>query len=284
MRHSKIYLIGILLSLLLTACDALPQMATITPTRRFSAATLAPSPEVLIQNSDEIYGDSVRDGQSNPTAAALPVDAPLPPLQSGGVSDTGARPIQVVVNEQLTVIGDLYVRGSTDNRVAGILILAEEVASWGSLPSQLFEGGYTVLVIDTPSPFLAENLDVLLRSLSENGSIDPARMAIIGAQETADTALLGCAIFEICDAVVMLSPQNRDALLNVLPNYNPRPMLLVASTSDAISFATASSLATSFAEGSQYIEQPTGVGTGLLTLNSNLGTAVINWLDTVLNE
>ncbi|MEO1290159.1 MAG: hypothetical protein AAFV93_20600 [Chloroflexota bacterium] len=269
------------LSIFVTACDVLPQVPTVTPTRRFTASTLEPSPEVLIQNSDELYGDDVRDGQSNPTAAALPVDAPLPPLQSGSISETGAQPIQIFLNDQIILTGDIYVRGSTDDRVAGILILAEDIPAWGSLPAELFDAGYTVLVVQIPIPFLAENLDTLLRSLSENGSVDPARLAVIGAQSSADTALLGCAIFEICDAVVLLSPQNRDALLNVLPNYNPRPMFLVASTADATSFATASSLATSFAEGSQYIEQPTGTGTGLLTLNSNLSGALVNWFTTV---
>ena len=266
--------------LLLSACNVLPEPIEPTATRRFSAPTLAPSPEVAIQNSEDIYG-TVTDGQSNPTAAALPVDAALPPLQSGLASDGGAQPIQIFLVDGSSVTGDLYEQVASEGRSAGILILGQDVTAWGSLPSDLFNAGYTVLVIDLPNVLRAEDMDVLLTSLSENGSTDPARLVAMGAEETADMALLGCAIYPICDAVVMLSPQSRGTILNVLPNFNPRPMFIAASLNDAESYATASSVATSFAEGSQFIEQSTGSGTGLLTLNSELSNFIITWLGTV---
>lgn len=270
-----------LLLLFITACDVLPQVPTITPTRRFTAPTLAPSPEVLIQNSDEIYGDTIRDGQSNPTAAALPVNAPLPPIQSGGISETGAQPIQIFMEDASIVTGNLYQSGSTDNRSPGILILAQSLEAWGSLPADLFNAGYTVLIVNLPDILRAEDMNVLLTSLAEAGSVDPSRIAVIGAENTADMAIFGCAIYEICDAVIMLSPQSRGAILNVLPNFNPRPMFIAVALNDAESYATASSIATSFAEGSRFVEQSTGTGTGLLTLNSELGVMIIDWLSTV---
>ncbi|MGB7341409.1 MAG: hypothetical protein WBC91_21110, partial [Phototrophicaceae bacterium] len=230
--------IWLILILVITACDVLPQAITPSPTRRFSAATLAPTEAITIQNSDEIYGDTIRDGQSNATAAALPVDAPLPPLQSGGVSATGAQPIQIFLADSTLITGDLYEHGSTDNRSAGILILAQEATSWGNLAPQLFEAGYTVLVVNLGNRLFADDLNVLLRSLSENGAVDPARIAVIGAESTADMALLGCAIDAICDAVVMLSPQSRGAILNLLPKYNPRPMFISDSPSNSDSYAT----------------------------------------------
>ncbi|GAB5494001.1 MAG: hypothetical protein Phog2KO_42160 [Phototrophicaceae bacterium] len=269
-----------LIVFIISACNVLPQQIEPTATRRFSAPTLAPSPEVVIQNSDEIYGD-ITDGQSNPTAAALPVDAALPPLQSGITSDSGARPIQIFLENGTEITGDLYQQSASDTRSAGVLILGRDVTAWGSLPSELFSAGYTVLVLNLPDVLLAEDMDVLLTSLSENGSVDPARLVAIGAEETADMALLGCTIYPICDAVVMLSPQSRGAILNVLPSFNPRPMFIAASLNDAESYATASSIATSFADGSQFIEQSTGTGTGLLTLNSELSNFIITWLGTV---
>ena len=268
------------LCVIISACNVLPQQIEPTATRRFSAPTLAPSPEVVIQNSDEIYGD-ITDGQSNPTAAALPVDAALPPLQSGITSDSGARPIQIFLENGIAVTGDLYQQSASEHRSAGVLILGRGITAWGSLPSDLFSAGYTVLVLNLPDVLLAEDMDVLLTSLSENGSVDPARLVAIGAEETADMALLGCTIYPICDAVVMLSPQSRSAILNVLPSFNPRPMFIAASLNDAESYATASSIATSFADGSQFIEQSTGTGTGLLTLNSELSNFIITWLGTV---
>ncbi len=279
----RIYLFAFTFALMLTACDALPQIPTITPTRRFTDVTLAPSPEVLIQNSDELYGDDIRDGQSNPTAAALPVNAPLPPLQSGGLSETGAQAVQIFMPDGTSLNGDLYESGSSDNRSAGILILAQSLESWGSLPADLFNTGYTVLVMNLPDILRAEDMDVLLTSLSENGSVDPGRIAVIGAEQTADMAILGCAIYEICDAVIMLSPQSRGAILNVLPNFNPRPMFIAAALNDAESYTTASSVATSFSENSRFVEQSTGTGTGLLTLNSELSVMMIDWLSIVWN-
>jgi len=274
----------VILMLILTACNALPQPIEPTLTRNFTAATLPASPTVAIRNSDEIYGDTILDGQSNPTAAALPVDAPLPPVAAGIAGETGAQTVQIVVEDGTTLIGELYEDTTRENRVPGLLIVGDDVQVWNSLALGLFDAGYTVLVIALPQNPRAELLDTLLTSLSENGTVDPARIAVIGAENFADFAFLGCTIYEICDAVVMLSPQNRDAILNVLPNYNPRPLFLAASQNDANSYATASSIATSFADGSRFVEQSTGSGTGLLALNSELSNFIITWLGTVWNN
>jgi len=268
-------------ALIISACNALPQAPDPTATRRFTAETLAPTEVIQIQNSQELYGNDITDGQSNPTAAALPVDAALPPLQSGSIGDTGAQAIQMFLEDGTAVSGNLYENGSTDARTAGILIVGHEVEAWGSLPSDLFNAGYTVLVVNMPGLMRAEDMQVLLTSLSENGSVDPARIAAIGAEDSADMVILGCAIYEICDAVVMLSPQSRSAILNVLPNFNPRPMFIAAGQNDAESYATASSIATSFSPASRLVEQSTGSGTGLLTLNSELSVMIIDWLSTV---
>lgn len=275
------YRLPFALFLLLTACNVLPQAPEPTSTRNFTAPTIAPSPTVQILNSDEIYGDNIVDGQSNATAAALPVDAPLPPVQAGITGESGAQVVQIFLEDGSSVMGELYEQGDSDNRVAGILIIGQEIDGWASLASDLFNAGYTVLVIDLPENPRAEIMDTLLTSLSENGTVDPARIAAIGAEASADFAFLGCTIYEICDAVVMLSPQSRNAILNVLPNYNPRPLFLAASLNDAESYATAASIATSFADGSRFVEQSTGTGTGLLALNSELSNFVITWLATV---
>lgn len=278
MKH-LIYLL--IFTMFLSACDALPQAVDPTATRRFTAETLAPTEVIQIQNSQELYGDNITDGQSNPTAAALPVDAALPPIQSGTIGETGTQAIQIFLEDGRAINGSLYENGSTDARTAGILIVGREIEAWGSLPSELFDAGYTVLVVNLPGIMRAEDMQVLLTSLSETGSVDPARIAAIGAEESADMVILGCAIYEICDAVVMLSPQSRSAILNVLPNFNPRPMFIAAGQNDAESFATASSIATSFSPESRFVEQSTGSGTGLLTLNSNLSVMIIDWLSTV---
>ncbi|MGJ3240208.1 MAG: hypothetical protein ACFE0Q_15985 [Anaerolineae bacterium] len=270
----------IVLALSLIACNVvLPQVPTPTPTRQFTGATQVPTAPVIIQNSEELYGDNIADGQSNATAASLPVDSALPPLQSGNLSETGAQAIQIFLADGASVTGTLHEPLERAGRVAGVLIVSDTEQTWGNLPPTLRDAGYTVLLVDLPSAQLrAADMDVLLSSLSEMGSVDPGRIVAIGAGRTADMTLLGCAVYEICDAVVLLSPQSRDALLNVLPNFNPRPMLLITSLNDADSYATTSALAGRFAEGSRLIEQSTGRGTSLLSLNSNLDDTIAQWL------
>jgi hypothetical protein len=278
-RHQKKMpmILGFFIILLVSACSILPQAPTVTPVRNLSAPTLAASPTVPIRTSDEIYGDTILDGQSNPTAQALPVDAPLPPLQSGTMSEAGAVSVQLVLEDGQFVLGDLYENPEV-GRVAGILLLARDKFTWGRLPVELLSAGFTVLVVELPPVARAVDMDVLLTSLSEEGTVDPARIAVIGASEGADMALLGCAVYLICDALVLLSPQNGESLVNVLPNFNPRPMLVISARNDSESYAAATILSSRFAEGSQFMQAATGRGTGLLALNSELNGAIVEWL------
>ena len=279
--HFYKLLLFFFVTILVSACDALPQ-ASFEPVRRLSAPTLAASPTVPIFNSDEIYGDTITDGQSDPTAQALPVDAPLPPLQSGLINEAGGQSIQIILENAQLMDGELY-ENPDAGRVAGVLLLAPDRLTWGSLPADLYANGFTVLLVEMPTVARAADMDVLLTSLSEQGTVDPSRIAAIGAGEGADMALLGCAVYEICDAVVLLSPQNGEALVNVLPNFNPRPILVIAARNDTASYEAAARLSTAFAEGSQFMQPATGQGTGLLALNSDLHSEIIRWLSGVWN-
>jgi hypothetical protein len=263
-----------LILLILTAC--LPAAPEATATRRFTA----PSPTVNIQTSDEIYGDSIRDGQNDPTAAALPRDSALPPLDTGSISETGAMMVDLFLSDGTALNAYLY-QPNTEGRGAGVMLIGEALDAWGSLPNDLQAAGFTALVVELPTLLRAEDMDSLLLSFSENGTVDPSKIAVLGSMAGADMALFGCAVYPLCDAVVLLSPQSRDSLLNVLPNFNPRPMLVIVGQSDEESYAAAIGLAASFAEGSQLLEQSSGRGAGLLALNSNLNPAIVAWLQGV---
>lgn len=275
----------ILILLVMTGCSGLPQSATLTPTRHLSAPTLAPSPTTLIRNSDELYGDTQFGGvgQNSLTAAGLPNNAAMPPLQSGTREPGGAETVQLVLNSGQILLGDLYEQIMPENRVPGILIIGRDRLSWGLLPAELFSGGYTVLVVEMPQDVQPSDLDVLLTSFSENGTVDPGRIAVIGAEDTADMALIGCAAYAICDAAVLLSPIEREHLINSLVDFNPRPLFVVAGQNDAQGYETSVALAADFAEGSQFVELASGRGTGLLALNSDLSQAIAQWLNTVFN-
>jgi hypothetical protein len=267
-----------LVLLILAAC--LPAAPEPTATRRFTAPTLAPSPTVNIQTSDEIYGDSIRDGQNDPTAAALPRDSALPPLDTGSISETGAMMVDLFLSDGTALNAHLY-QPNTEGRGAGIMLIGEALDAWGTLPNDLQAAGFTALVVELPALLRAEDMDTLLLSFSENGTVDPSKIAVIGSMAGADIALFGCAVYPLCDAVVLMSPQSRDSLLNVLPNFNPRPMLVIVGQSDEESYAAATGLAASFAAGSQLLEQSSGTGAGLLALNSELNGAIVAWLQAV---
>jgi hypothetical protein len=266
----------LLLLIILAACTPAPEAS---PTHRFTAPTLAPSPTVDFQNSDELYGE-ITDGQNSATAAALPRDSALPPLDTGEISASGAMMAELILDDGTVLNAYLY-QPNTEGRGAGIMLIGEALDAWGSLPVDLQTAGFTALVVELPAVLRAEDMDSLLVSFSENGTVDPSRIAVIGSMQGADMALMGCAIYPLCDAVVLLSPQNRDTLLNILPNFNPRPMLVIVGQSDESSYGTALGLASSFAEGSQLLEQASGRGAGLLALNTSLNDAIITWLQSL---
>lgn len=269
---------------LLAGCGVLPQAATATPTRDFGGATVVPSPTVQIRNSDELYGsDNPSGGQNNPTAAALPNEGAMPPLPSGTQAANGASRVQLVLEQGAIITGELYSPAGQIERSPGVLLLGRDPAAWQTLPADLLAEGFTVLNVASGSLQGTSDLDVLLTSLSEAGNVDPGRIAIIGADEAADTALLGCVSYAICDVVVLLSPQSQQTLLNVLPNYNPRPLFVAAAQNDITGFNTAAALARSFADGSRFVQLATGRGTTLLSLNSTLSQQIATWLVDTLN-
>jgi hypothetical protein len=259
---------------------------TPTATRNYSAPTLAPTAEIAIRDSQELYGDTTpfgEVGQNSFEAAELPRGAALPPLSSGTREPGGAATVQLLLDSGEVVIGDLYEQIAPENRVPGILIIGRDRLSWGLLPAELFGAGFTVLVLELPQTARVADLEALLSSFSENATVDPARIAVIGAEDTADMTLLGCASFAICDAIVLLTPQGRDTLLNVLPNFNPRPVFIVAAQNDAAGYSLAVAIASQYAEGSQFVEVATGQGTGLLALNSELSPTIAAWLQGVFS-
>ncbi len=269
MRNFSRYLL-----LALFAAGCLPQTAAPAPTN----TPIPLTPTVQIRNSEELYGDAIRDGQNDPTAAALPNSGSLPPRELGAAEIGAAQTVEVVLPDAQVIQGDLYVAGDTLSRVPGVLLLNADRRAWGDLPQELQSAGYTVLAVDSTA-LPTEDMESLFESVSEIGSVDPGRIAVIGAESGADLALLSCAIDAICDAAVLLSPRGQETLVNILPNYNPRPLFVVAAQNDAEGFAAAAALARNFADGSRFLEMASGTGTGLLALNSGLGREIIAWLD-----
>lgn len=275
MRH----VFFILLFAMLTACD-LPLQArpTITPTRSLSAPPLASSPTPVIRSSDELYqdDDGVFIGQSNPTVAALPVDGDLPPIR---VSDS-ENIVEVVLEDGSVLLGDLYQTGET--RQPGILIVGLDRASWGTLPLELQTAGFTVLVMEMGLIPQARHVETMLRTFINVGTVDPARIGVIGEAQGADIVMLACAVDELCDVVALLSPLSRDTLLNIIPSYGLRPLLVATSNQDSEAYPTALILSQTAQGDTRFIETSAGRGSGLIQFKPDLTSELVRWFETYI--
>lgn len=259
------------------ACDNENFQEEAPPTLRpLSGPTLAASPTVVIRTSGDLYdAETPVLGVSNLTAAALPSRSGLPPIELGTRTPNGAELVQVALADGVIVNGEWYQQGF--ERLPAILLMSANRADWGALPAQLGQNGYTVLVVDVPTPSAAI-ADALLVSLGESGSVDPSRLAAGGIGSAADAALLGCVVNPACDAAILISPQARDTLLNVLPSYSPRPLLAVAGRDDASAYPVALALRQSGGDNVAFLDYERGAGADLLATYPTLTGEIAAWL------
>lgn len=265
--------------LLLAACDAL-EPPTLTPSPSLSGPTIEPTATFFPPQPTDIPFDEFYEGQNDPTAAALAPGAALPPLEvdstaGASAASAGARLVEVTALDGALLRGQLYQGGAA--RQPGVLLLAGTGDDWGDLAAQLYQAGFTVLVMPLREPAPLLDFPILLQALS-SGEADPASLAVIGAGRGADVALLGCAGDLLCDTVVLLSPTDDPAPLNAMAAFNPRPLLLAASEDDA-AFAAAQRLQA--AATGEAIMQPfasAGSGTAMLRSRPDLAGLIIQWL------
>lgn len=237
------------------------------PPRPAATATL----EIL--SSDELYkDDNDALGRTDPSFASLPVDAALPPAPVGD----STRRVKVVLEDGSVLEGERY--GFSVLRQPGILILSREVSNWRPLTKRLAERGFIVLALETGGWLEAQHLRTILRSLTAINKVDAGWIAIIGAEHSADLALLGCAVNELCDAAALLSPLSRDTLLNMLLSYGARPLWLAAAKDDVEAHAAARALARSAPGEAQFLEYDRGRGVELLVNQPEITEQLAEWL------
>lgn len=265
---------------LLAACDSEPPPPTAT--HAFTAPTLEPSPVVLPLMQEQEPTQLLYSGQNDPTAAALPRDSELPPMDAGTRAPGETRqPIQVTAPDGVQLTGDLYASplGPTS---PGILLLAPDTASWLDLPLRLQNQGYSVLAMPL-RPDLVINSAVGLGDFSAMiqalGQVsDPGHLGVAGAEAGADLALTGCAVEPLCDALVLFSPTDQELAQLAITRYNPRPLFLVVGQNDA-SFGIVEYLRGS-ARGETGYHPIEGAarGTALLQARPALTDDLIEWL------
>jgi hypothetical protein len=219
-------------------------------------------------------------GISDPTAAALAPLSALPPLGVPGSISGDRQEVQVTASEGALVVGEMYMTMAI--RQPGLLLIAPDRTAWGEFPTQLHNGGFTVLVLGMRDLNRVEDLEAAIQSLSQ--SAQPDKIGVIGAGAGADTALLGCAGDGLCKALVLLSPSDGTELLDAMGRYNPRPIFLAATQEDTPSFNGITALQ-SAATGANFFQPLTqaGYGTALLENRPDLGGLIIQWLQEYLS-
>lgn len=272
-----------LLIVLLAACDS--AAPTSTPSRILSGPTLAASPTVAILTSEELYGTSVAfggDGQNNSTSAPLPSRGGLPPIiRATAINDLPAQ-IEIFLEDQTSVLGDLYSTGDALLRGPGLLLIGTENSVWGDMANQARAAGISVLVITlrvTPAP---TDLGSLLTALSELPTVDPSRLGVVVQGEITDRIFAQCATQPLCDFAALIGPRNRDALVSTFSLYQPRPLLLVAGENDAASTAAAVALASAAPQTTTRLITRVALDENVLQSDSALMTELVAWISTTL--
>ncbi len=265
---------------LLAGCEALAT-PTLTPTRSLSAPTLAASPQPFALPPSEVPGSFVDEaGANDPTVAALPNDANLPPLalQNEPITASDRRLVQVTATDGGLISGELYLVEDGQRR-PGVLLFAENRGVWGGFPQQLADAGHTVLAVDMAD---ADQFGPVFSALADVA--DPGRLAAIGEQAHADFALAGCADDNRCDTIVLLSPVDRIAVLNAATRFNPRPLLVAASAADGEALTVAEALGAA-TTGETLVQRfdDAGRGAAIIQNRPDMADLIITWLQRHLN-
>ena len=275
----RLFLKGLLTTLLLfafamtlSACGSRLLSRTAPPPSQTPYPTVAPTPRLTILPSGELYtGDERTPGETSPSHAWLPPGAVLPPAPSG----ESLHGVSVVLDARTVLRGELY--QSAGGPQPGMLILGSDLSSWGNLPRQMSEAGFVVLVLQAEPTTQAGQIEAMLQSLIAIPGVDAGLLGVIGEAAAADLALLGCAVNSLCDALALLSPASRGTLLNMLPSYGARPLLLIASLGDRSSHETALALHRA-AQGESYVlEANGGHGAAILLSSPSLANRAIEW-------
>lgn len=273
---------GLVMLMVLAGCDS--EIVPPTPTRTLSGPTIEASQVVRPVIATPVP-DQSNPGMSDPTAAALPRDAELPPLvvgELGANSAGGAQAVEVTAGDGTQLDGDLY-DGITGERVPGVLLIAPNQMAWGDFALRLQSRGFTVLSMNLRPAAPLGDVIAMLNALSAAGTVDPSRLVVIGAEAGADLALVACAGEPLCDGLAMITPLDPTGV-GYLENVLPRP-LLVASGEASSAFTVAQAIRGSAPNALEFQAIP-GESRGALLVADNpaLGDELIRWVARIFSD
>jgi hypothetical protein len=287
-RQRRLWLasaLGVML-LVTMACSILdPPPTTATPLPFLSGPTIAATwtvfPSLLERDPVDSRDENAFLGGYDLTAAALPPDYALPPADGNFLPNQVGRQITLLAADGTELNGAFYQpvdQAADAPRRPGLLLLARDGNGWGEWPVQLYDAGFTVLVMNVRGDAPASDFTVMMQSLS-TGEADPSRLAVIGGGVGADVALLGCAGEVLCEALVLLSPSNTEPIVAAMAAYSPRPVYLSAAENDGNAFPAVQVLR-GVARGPVVVQTYAGGGAGaeLIVNQPELGGLISGWL------
>lgn len=262
-------------AVLLAACDA--DVPAPTPTVEIPPLAASPTfdirpPTEIPPNADLTPGP----GMNIPEAASAPGDGVV--IQPNQTVEMLYRPqILALAVSAGNAAAELWL---SDQGAPGALLVGAPQVDWVGLPAALHELGYSVLSVETPLPGAPEDLTLMLNSLTTLAAVDTGRITVIGAEGGADLALLGCAVDARCATAILLSPREEQALVAVMRDYNPRPLMIVASLDDLPSIRAAEAVR-AVASGDTLVQplDSVGMGTTMLARRPDLQTLIITWMN-----
>lgn len=171
-------------------------------------------------------------GMTNPTAAAMPIDAAVP------------FAVNIPASDGLVLRGRFY---AGPDAAPGVLLLhmeGHDKDDWNLLAPALQEAGFAALAVDLRGHgqtgggvdwiIAQSDVSTLLAWLHERPAVDSERVAAVGAGIGANLALVGCAADPWCRTVVLLSPGLDYQGVRTEPEMaGVRSVLAVASAGDS---------------------------------------------------
>lgn len=272
-----------LLLICLTACDLVMTDPTRTPTPFMPPLVASPTVNPRPPTPDPL-GQTGQGGSNNPTAAAV---SALSGLEPGTPAPDENRPLLISVTlPDGTVTNGEYYADENAAPAPGVLVLAVRLEDWEGFSVRLRDAGFSVLLVETRTPQLEGDFRAMLDTISLQPSVDAGAIAVIGAANSADTALIGCANDARCTTAILLSPQLEQPLVNAMRSgYNPRPLLLSASLDDPASLQVAEAVRR-IATGDVVLQPFEGEwqGTQILVQRPEMNDFIIQWLRRYLIE
>lgn len=243
-----------------------------------------------------------------PPTATLPLPVTLTPIGAGtpftptlSAPPTASVPQDVTIpmNDGVSIVATFYppIAQTAGQKAPGLLLLhmvGGTRADWGAFALTLQKQGFAVLVPDLrghgasggPVDWAKGPTDVrnVWDYMVGRSDVDAGRSAIIGASIGANLALIVGANNRDVTTVIALSPglDYHDLKpLGVLPNFEYRPVLMIASQDDANSYTGTQQLVAATLAGDSLYYSTAGHGLAMFQ-NPDLTQQILSWLQNYL--